>query len=469
MRALRAAALLLCAAAAAGCGEVAERFGLGRVDPSPEAIVEQGELVVLTRHAPTTFYLDREDRAAGFEADLVNAFARDLGVTVRFVPMDSLEGLFGALGRSKAHLAAAGLTATPARSGRFTMSAGYQSVDAQLVCRRDGVQPRDLAALERIEPVVTRGGSHAELLTRLRAVQPGLHWRESEYSVEALLEQVSAGDIPCTVADSLTLRVNRRYTPELVTPLTLESGQQLAWFLPRGAETLRERVDEWLRTAEASGRLARLRERHFGFADHFDYVDTLAFARGIAGTLPTLRPLFESAAADSGMPWMLLAAVAWQESRWDARARSPTGVRGLMMLTRPTAKSLGVEDRLDAAQSVGGGARYLAQLREKLPASIAEPDRSWIALAAYNIGLGHVLDARTVARQQGLDPDSWMGIKQALPQLASPRVYRRLAHGYAQGRAPVHYVARVRHFHDVLEFHLARREAIAAASAALAP
>jgi membrane-bound lytic murein transglycosylase F len=146
----------------------------------------------------------------------------------------------------------------------------------------------------------------------------------------------------------------------------------------------------------------------------------------------------------------LLAAIGYQESHWDPAAISPTGVRGLMMLTRNTASVLGVEDRIDPAQSIPGGAKYLEQLKARLPSSIKEPDRTWFALASYNVGYGHVQDARAITEQMGKEPDLWAHVKDNLPLLAQHSWYSNTRHGYARGWEPVMYVENIRNYYDIL-------------------
>ena len=454
---LRIALVVVLTLLSAAC----EKLPWWRLSSDPQVIRERGELIVLTRYAPTVYYEDRDGKGAGFEHDLVLAFANELGVRVRFVPMDNIAQVLDALRAHRAHFAAAGLTLTVGRTLAFAHSSGHVEVEEQLVCRRGMRAPRSLAELPGTAIVVPRASSHVERLRMLAAEHPGVGWTESDDPVENLLEQVAAGDIACTVADSLTVDVNRRYLPQLEVALTLASAQRLGWYFPPDALALRDAADAALASLAASGRLDRLRERHFGHTGPFDYVDTLSFARAVATRLPELRPAFEEAALQSGMPWTLLAAVAWQESHWEPRARSPTGVRGLMMLTRATAVSLGVADRLDPQASLRAGAGYLAELRARLPDSIEEPDRTWAALAAYNIGLGHVLDARKLAAERKLDADTWFALKQTLPLLTQPAHFRRARHGYARGRAPVHYVQRVRHFEDLLRWQLATVEVAA--------
>ena len=142
--------------------------------------------------------------------------------------------------------------------------------------------------------------------------------------------------------------------------------------------------------------------------------------------------------------------MSYQESHWNPRARSFTGVRGMMMLTLRTAKELGVKNRLDPKQSIFGGAKYLAKLRKRMPDNIAEPDRTWMALAAYNVGYGHLTDARKLTKLDGGDSTRWMDVKDYLPRLSQKRYYKQTRHGYARGNEPVSYVQNIRRYFDVL-------------------
>lgn len=170
----------------------------------------------------------------------------------------------------------------------------------------------------------------------------------------------------------------------------------------------------------------------------------------IAAVLPRYRRSFEDSARRAGLDWRLLAAVGYQESRWDPAARSPTGVRGLMMLTVDTAEDLGV-DREDPAQSILGAGRLLADIYAALPPRIREPDRTAMALAAYNQGLGHLLDARDVADLRGGNPDRWDDVRAALPLLEQPDWIATTKYGYARGSEAVDFVERVRGYYTTLK------------------
>ena len=174
------------------------------------------------------------------------------------------------------------------------------------------------------------------------------------------------------------------------------------------------------------------------------------FLRHVRDRLPALRDHFKEAGLFYSADWRLLAAIGYQESHWRADAVSPTGVRGIMMLTRATARQVGVTDRLDPRQSIDGGTRYIRQIKAKIPRRIEEPDRTWLALAAYNVGFGHLEDARILTQRAGRDPDRWSDVKQYLPLLADPAWHKLTRHGFARGHEPVRYVENVRRYHDTL-------------------
>ena len=418
--------------------------------PDLEAISERGELVIITRNAPTTYYFGR-DGEAGFEYELVSAFAEHLGVSPRFVIRDSVDDVINALEAGEGDLAAAGLTRTSGREGRFAFGPGYFTVQQQLVCRRGGANPEGIEELADVQIMVTASSSYVERLEELRAQVPDLTWEaRPDLTTEQILEMVWKREVECAVADSNIVAINRRYLPELQVIMPLTEEESLAWMLPPDSQGLKRELERWFAGLEDNGLLSMLQGRYYGHVDIFDYVDVARYRRRIHSRLPTFRPLFEEAAEANGLDWTLLAAQAYQESHWDPSARSPTGVRGMMMLTLRTAGGLGVDNRLDPAQSIHGGARYLADLRNRLPESVEEPDRTWIALAAYNIGMGHVFDARGLARDLGRDPDNWVEFREVLPLLAQPPYHRNLRYGYARGSEPVEYVRRIRNYREIL-------------------
>ena len=223
----------------------------------------------------------------------------------------------------------------------------------------------------------------------------------------------------------------------------------MRWREPAGTTSNKADKEPQLKPARG-GLLAQVNDRYFGHTEKFDYVGTRAFIRHFETRLPRYRQMFEEAGESWGVDWRLLAALGYQESHWRSHAVSPTGVRGIMMLTEATADYLDIEDRMDPASSIFGGARFFARQTERIPDSVDEPDRTWFALAAYNVGYGHLQDARKITQGRGGDPDRWIDVKESLPLLARKKWYKSTKYGYARGWEPVIYVENIRRYYDYL-------------------
>lgn len=423
--------------------------GPGRAPPPKVS----GELVVAVRNSPTTYFTDRHGAPAGFEYDLVAGFAARHGWRVRLVPAQDLGTLQGLVRQGRVNLAAAGLTVTAARQAGMRFGPEYGRIQEWVVCHRAVTRPsrlEDLAAHPGLRLEALAGSSHAEYL-QARAV-PGLNWVEMHlHSPEDLLQRVDLGLTDCAVADSDSLALAHNFYPNLHDAFVLRPHLAQAWALPPDADAeLVHALTAYFRHLHDSGELVRLRERYFGHAEHLQDADVIGIHARRVRLLPALVGYFHEAQRLTGLDWRLLAALAYQESKWDAHAVSPTGVRGIMMLTVATADHLGVENRLDARQSILGGARYLLELRDALPASISEPDRTWFALAAYNIGPGHLEDARRLARRLGRNPDAWADMKRVLPLLAQARYHPHLRLGFARGGEARVLTENVRIYYDIL-------------------
>ncbi|SFM49939.1 membrane-bound lytic murein transglycosylase F [Marinobacter pelagius] len=445
----------------AGCGEaeVGSETGLENETENQQVISEElappsesGILKVATRNGSTTYYLDRHENPIGPEHALISDYATSRGWQVEWTMLDSTSDVLDALAAGNTHLAAAGLTHLPSRDDQFTRGPAHTEITEQLVCHRDARPlPRKPDAIPGTGIVITAGSSYAETLRRLNEQYPGIEFTEdAERTTEILLSEVAERDIECTVADSNIVQVMRRHFPHLEVAMPLTEGRNLGWYLPAGADELASDAREWMNSKEGDEAIGEMEHRYYAYIGEFDFVDLRALNRRIDERLPKFIDKFEEAEAKTGMPADLLAALAYQESHWDPTAKSPTGVRGIMMLTQRTAESLGVTNRLDPVAAIDGGARYLADRHRRLPETIPEPDRTFLALASYNIGRGHLLDARQLARELGKNPDSWEDMVQVLPLKADKRYYPSTRYGYARGYEPVHYVQRIRNYRDVI-------------------
>jgi len=427
--------------------------------PLLEQVLDIGELRVVTRDSPTS-YVVGPDGPTGPEFDLVKAFADELGVALAIETVDSISEILPRLLSGEAHMAAAGLSMTETRREFLNFGHSYEMVDMHLIYQLGTGKPRSVEDIVGRSIEVLAGSSHAEMLVSLQEIYPDLMWTENA-DVEAadLLARVATGDLDYTIADSTDFNIQRHFHPDLRVALDLEIGDPLAWAFPKEQDnTLLSRADDFLIAADRSDLLAQVKDRYYGHTRKFDYVGTRNFIRHYALRLPKYRQHFEEAGERWSVDWRLLAAIGYQESHWRSQAVSPTGVRGIMMLTEDTAAYLGLDDRLDPKNSIFGGAQYYARQTERVADSVDEPDRTWMALAAYNVGFNHIKDARQIVEWEGGNPDTWLDISTALPLLAQRKWYSRVPFGYARGWEPVLYVNNIRSYYNILKWLTANEE-----------
>jgi membrane-bound lytic murein transglycosylase F len=416
-----------------------------------DEILSLGELRVITRNSPTTFYTG-SNGPEGPEYDLATGFATFIGVQLKLETADRFADLIGAVESGRSHIAAAGLTITPERAERVDFGPSYHDVRQYLIYKLGTGRPRTVEDLLGKKLEVVSGTSYVETLDNIQNLHPDLVWTENPHAdLAELLVSVSNEEIDHTIADSSLFKVYRNYVPEIRIGFELTMGDSLAWAFPkRHDRSLIERAEQYVDFIKKNGDLDRVKDRYYVGTKRFDYVGTRRFIRDYNSILPRYRQIFEQAAKSRNVDWRLLAAIGYQESRWDPMAISPTGVRGIMMLTQNTADVVGIDDRVDAAQSIQGGAKYLEKIKERLPATIKEPDRTWFALAAYNVGYGHMEDARIITEQMGKEPDLWAHVKKNLPLLTQHNWYAKTKYGYARGWEPVMYVENIRNYYDIL-------------------
>ncbi|RLM26400.1 lytic transglycosylase F [Brenneria alni] len=420
-------------------------------------ILSRGELRISTVNSPLTYYISN-GAPAGLDYELAKRFADYLGVKLVVSSRKNLDDLFDDLDDDEADLLAAGLIYNHERLGRFRAGPTYYSVSQQLVYRLGNTRPRTLKNVKG-RLAVTSGSAHVATLRDLKAEKyPQLNWESaSDLTTQELLKQVADGKLDYTLADSITIGLMQRIHPQLAVAFDLSDEEPVTWYMRRSHDdSLSAALLDFFSLIVEDGTLARLEEKYLGHVGEFDYVDTTTFLSAIDETLPDFQPLFEKHATD--IDWKLLAAISYQESHWNPLATSPTGVRGLMMLTRSTAESLDVTDRLDPEQSIRGGAQYMSHMMQKMPDTIPEDEKIWFALAAYNMGYAHLLDARKLTEKQQGNPDSWVDVKMRLPMLSQKRYYTQTTYGYARGHQAYNYVENIRRYMVSLEGYLSEKE-----------
>ncbi|MFU0965689.1 membrane-bound lytic murein transglycosylase MltF [Kluyvera ascorbata] len=430
----------------------------GKPENRIAAIKERGELRVSTVLSPLT-YSTFNDKDIGLDYELAQQFADYLGVKLKITVRQNISQLFDDLDHGNADMLAAGLVYNSERSKNYQPGPTYYSVSQQMVYRVGNTRPRNLSNVTADKLTVAPGQVVISDLQSLKETKyPDLSWTvdEKRGSVD-LMQAVIDGKLDYTIADSVAIGLFQRVHPELAVALDITDEQPVTWFsLQDDDNTLSAAMLDFFNNMNEDGTLARLEEKYLGHGDDFDYVDTRTFLRAVDNVLPDLRPLFEKYASE--IDWKLLAAISYQESHWDPLATSPTGVRGLMMLTRNTAQSLGLSDRTDAEQSISGGMRYIQDMMTKVPESVPQEERIWFALAAYNMGYAHMLDARALTAKQKGNPDSWADVKQRLPLLSQKPWYSKLTYGYARGHEAYTYVENIRKYQISLVGYLQEKE-----------
>jgi len=418
-------------------------------------IIERGYVTVGTLYGANSFYIQgsgvQVDDFAGFEYELAKKYAHFLNVEVKIVPSYNLDELFIKLNNGDVDFLAAGLSVTDKRLQRFRFAPSYQQATQKLVFKQGQVWPRKLADLTG-KLMVTADSSYVENLEFLKQTNPELTWQESkDFDSEELLVKVLAEEIDYTVIDSNILAINRRYYPEISIAFSISKSEPLAWMLSENSDdAILASIVEFFGQVHHDGTLLALNDKYYGHIEEFNYVETRTFIKAVKKKLPKYQALFEKHGQE--IDWRLLAAISYQESHWRPHARSHTGVRGMMMLTLDTAKQMGIKSRLDAEQSIRGGAKYFKRMIDKMPDRIPSPDRMWFALASYNVGFGHLNDARIITQQQGGDPDRWVEVKTRLPLLQQKKYYKKTKYGYARGAEPVSYVENIRRYYDTLSW-----------------
>jgi len=440
---------------------------------SPE---EAQELIVLVHPGPVVYFPGPDGALTGFDVDLARQFAAEKKVALRFTIADTAAEVIAAVARGDAHIGAGGLfrplpvpvpragnsVAPPRAAERETGDAspdvlwttGFAAVEPVLIYNRDGFRPANWNDLDGESVAFVEGAGFSQEIAAARSAHPGITWRPlTPPSAAALISQVSDGTIGYAIVGSLAASLARNVYLGFDVAFPAGGKRDVAWIVAPRFPDLRQELDRFLARLKRDGTMARLTERYIPSARQIPRIDAGVLQERMRTLLPQYRNLFFEAQEKTGIEWRLVAAIAYQESQWDPGATSETGVRGFMQITEDTAKHLGVSDLLDPAQNVVAAARYLRDLKSKLPERIQEPDRTWLALAAFNIGLGHLEDARILAQRQKLNPDRWTDVKKVLPLLAIPEYYAEARQGYARGGMPVAFVDRVREYYDVLLAH----------------
>jgi len=433
-------------------------FELSSINTDPsllKKILEKGELTVITRNNAHCYYSYR-DQEMGFEHDLAQAFADYLGVSLNIRIAEKWDGMIPDLIDGSGDLIAASMTITPKRRRDVLFSDGYMDIQQHIIVHRGNPSIQTIEDLTGQTIHIRKGTSYQERFETLALQIPELTiMLHEDVPTEELIRQVAEKEIDITIADSNIALLNRRYYPQAVMAGPVADKENLGWAVKPDAHELLKKINQFFKQIQENGRYEELRRRYYAEVEHFDYLDMKIYHRRLATRLPKYQPILMAASREFDFDWRLIAAQMYQESHFRRYARSHAGAYGLMQLTRRTAKSLGVTDITDPEQNIYAGVNHLRNLFDYFDIENGS-ERLSIALAAYNIGQGHLRDAQKLAVDLRMDPQKWTSLKKVLPLLRYRQYYKNATYGYCHGTEPVSYVKQIMIYYDIL-----KRQAIA--------
>lgn len=413
-------------------------------------ILKKGEITLLTQNNAHSFYIYR-DQPAGFEYELAKAFAEYLGVKLKVQIIEKWEDLIPALKSTKGAFVAASMTASPERERLAAFSDGYMRVRQQIVVNKknQSIQiPEDLAGHT---VHVRKKSPYEERLKQLK--ERGINLKialHENMATEELIRDVARDEIEATIAYTNVAYLNRRYYPRITVTGAISGYESLVWAVDKNGLSLATRINSFFKTIKANGKFAEIYNRYYSGIDTFDNFDINNFYAMMQIRFPAYSQSIKDAAAKFGFDWRLIAAQVYQESRFDPSAQSHAGAHGLMQITEQTAFSLGFMDIYDPEQSIYAGVRHLKNLYNSYDRATGF-DRLLIALAAYNIGEGHIMDAKELAVRKNLNPNNWSSLSKVLPLLSEQRYYSKTKYGYCRGIEAVNYINQIMNYYDILK------------------
>ncbi len=441
--------VLILALAACGGHTATDRDESVTVDEMPDT------LKVGTLYSPTSFFIYRGD-TLGYDYDLACRFAADSHLPVTFTVARSLPQLIDMARDGSIDLIAYEVPVTAEYAERL-LPCGYENVTTQVLVQPAGTDSiiTDVTQLVGRDVYVEAGSKYYYRLLNLSSELGGginvIPVESDTIVTEDLIDMVAAGRLPLTVADSDVAQLNGTYYANLDYSVAISLEQRAAWAVDPSRRLLADSIDAWMARTGPSEAQKELLKQYFQLAKiagnpytNIDFTD---------GTISKYDDIFRRYAPGIGWDWRMLAAQAYTESRFNPKARSFAGARGLMQIMPRTGRAYGLRNANDPEQSVRAAVSLLADLDRQLEPKVPDPtERLKFVLASYNGGIGHVFDAMRLAEKHGLDPTVWDGnVAEAALMLANPAYYNDsvVKYGYLRGRETTDYVDRILRFYDV--------------------
>ncbi|SLM32122.1 Membrane-bound lytic murein transglycosylase F [Desulfamplus magnetovallimortis] len=426
-------------------------------------ILKSGKIRVITQNNANCYYIYRGE-PMGFEYELAREFAAFLEVNLEIIT-PSWSDIFYTLDTKQGDFIAAGVTITDKRAQKMLFCQPYMTVQQMFIYHKSKLPIESIEELPGRTIHISDSTSYHERLLEIKEsgidIDMVVH---DDLDPEDLLRMISEKEvapsskssssdkeISYTIADSNIALLNRRYYPDIRIGIPIHEKEYIGWAVKPDDIELSDKMVVFFDIIKSNGVYDKIYKKYYGNVDEFDYFDLLKFHERLETRLPRYKKVIMKECEKYGFDWRMIAAMIYQESHFDPKARSKTGVRGLMQITEETASDMGISNRRDPVQSMKAGIAYLKQLYHKFNGVNDTLDRIKFAMASYNIGYAHVLDAQRLARRQGLDANKWSSIKKTLPLLAKKKYYTKVKYGYARGGEPVKYIERIFMYYDILK------------------
>lgn len=416
-----------------------------------ERIKKTGVLRLITDNSISTYYLYNGE-PTGFEYDLAMEFAKYLNVDLDIVT-PGWNNMFAYLAEGKGDVIASGLAITEDRLEEVNFSIPYQKIQQHIVHHKLVFGPKNIEDLTYRTIHVARGTAYHSRLEKIK--ETGIEFNyilHDNTPTEDLIRMVYDREIKFTVAVNTLAYLNQRYYPDIKIGIPIHKEKKsLAWAVNKQDSQMLEQINKFFLYANETGILHRITNKYYANIQETDPYDLKRFHQRIKTRLPRYMQTIVDESLLYGFDWRLVAAVIYQESHFNPKAKSFTNVRGLMQVTTSTAEEMGISNRLNPTQSIQAGIKYLDKMFKKFDYIEDDHERLLFALASYNVGYGHVRDAMQIADDLGLDGNKWQHLKTALPLLSKSKFYKNTKHGYARGWEPVQYVKRILTYYDILK------------------
>lgn len=404
---------------------------------------------VLIQDSPLVFSINKDKVRFGIDNDLLENFSQNYKVKFKFTSFRSMEELNLALKENKFDIIIS-RTDLPQEELNYIKGPEKEELYLSLFCQRkskvkkiDDLKDKKIWVDNRYKNLFENSELSGDQNLKLKWI--------TDFKIYKTVKHISNIDHSCFITENLEGAFLNRYFPSYEKVTSISDTRSNYWLIHRDHKELASLIHSWFHRAAREDEIMRIYDRYTTYLSELDHKDIYQFLKNIRELLPEYESEFKKAASEYDLPWQLVAAIAYQESHWDKDAVSYTGVKGIMQLTKETAKYLGVEDREDPEQSIWGGARYIRALLDKVPENMHSKDRLSLALASYNIGYAHMRDTQKLASSLGKNPYSWKHIRETLPLLEEEEYHEDLKYGYARGRETVEFVERVHGFYSLLK------------------